>query len=233
MNEHLRAPGRLLAHREAAGLIQTAVPAVSLLDPSQQRGGQSCAQSWLRCIAGLALAPPAAKGKRHELREGWPLLRSTFPSTGGGGITIKGYDPVITDGKCMTTFMAVEPGEDPNVYRSVVEFEAVPAQGGTLCQNGRWRAPSTAAPPAPTPSYPRDSSRTACSAARPDRGASQTSASRPPLDGAARAQRLLRGAAPGLGDQLHGLVEVAPGVGHEGRARGVEAAAVLQLVLAR
>lgn len=72
--------------------------------------------------------------------EGWPALKSTFPSTGGGGITIKGYDPVITGTRCITTFMAVEPGPNPNVYPNLIEFEAVPAQGGTLCQNGRWRA---------------------------------------------------------------------------------------------
>jgi hypothetical protein len=72
--------------------------------------------------------------------EKWPPLKSTFPSTGGGGITIKGYDPVITGGKCVTTFMAVEPGENPNVYSNVAEFEAVPTQGGTLCTNGKWRA---------------------------------------------------------------------------------------------
>jgi hypothetical protein len=70
----------------------------------------------------------------------WPPLKSTFPSTGGNGIIIKGYDPVITSGKCITTFMAVEPGNDPKVYTSVIEFEAVPMDGGTLCQNGKWRA---------------------------------------------------------------------------------------------
>src|SRR5215510_13966440 len=89
-------------------------------------------------IIGLALAMSSAAAE--ESYENWPLLRSTFPSTGGGGIMIKGYDPVITGGKCVTTFMAVEPGENPKVYLNVIEFEAVAAQGGTLCQNGRWRA---------------------------------------------------------------------------------------------
>jgi hypothetical protein len=89
-------------------------------------------------MGGLALAAPAALAA--ESYESWPLLRSTFPSTGGGGIMIKGYDPVITGGKCITTFMAVEPGENPKVYPNVIEFDAVPAQGGTLCQSGRWRA---------------------------------------------------------------------------------------------
>ena len=95
-----------------------------------------------RCVASalvcLVLAAPAASAE--EDYQSWPLLRSTFASTGGNGITIKGYDPVITGGKCVTTFMAVEPGNDPNVYPNVIEFEAVPAQGGTLCQNGKWKS---------------------------------------------------------------------------------------------
>ena len=90
------------------------------------------------CFAWLAL--PASAAAAQESYESWPVLKSTFPSTGGGGIMIKGYDPVITDGKCVTTFMAVEPGPNPNVYSNVIEFEATPAQGGTLCQNGKWRA---------------------------------------------------------------------------------------------
>jgi hypothetical protein len=89
-------------------------------------------------ILGLTLAMPGAAAE--EKYESWPLLRPTFPSTRGGGITIKGYDPVITAGKCITTFMAVEPGDNPKVYPNVIEFEAVPAQGGTLCQNGKWRS---------------------------------------------------------------------------------------------
>jgi hypothetical protein len=94
------------------------------------------------CLAGClsALALTASGVAAQESYESWPVLRSTFPSTGGGGITIKGYDPVITGGKCVTTFMAVEPGADPKVYPNFIEFEAVAAQGGTLCQNGKWRA---------------------------------------------------------------------------------------------
>ena len=68
----------------------------------------------------------------------WLPLKSTFPSTGGGGIMIKGYDPVITGQKCITTFMAVESDEKPNVYSNVIEFEAVPTQGGILCTDGKW-----------------------------------------------------------------------------------------------
>jgi len=89
------------------------------------------------CVAVVFFTAPAMAQENYE---NWPVLRSTFPSTGGGGIMIKGYDPVITGGKCVTTFMAVEHGPDPKVYPNFIEFEAVPSQGGTLCHNGKWRA---------------------------------------------------------------------------------------------
>ena len=87
-------------------------------------------------ITAFALSGAAAQ----ENYESWPVLKSTFGSTGGGGIMIKGYDPVITGGKCVTTFMAVESGPGGKVHFNVAEFDAAPAQGGTLCSNGRWRA---------------------------------------------------------------------------------------------
>jgi hypothetical protein len=90
------------------------------------------------CFAWVAITAPGASAQENY--ESWPMLRSTFPSTGGGGIMIKGYDPVITGGKCVTTFMAVEPTAEPKVYPNVIEFEALAVQGGTLCQNGKWRA---------------------------------------------------------------------------------------------
>ena len=91
-------------------------------------------------VAAICLMLWGGAANAQEDYASWPVLRSTFPSTGGGGITIKGYDPVITGGKCITTFMAVEPGANPNVYANVIEFDATAAGGGTLCHNGRWRA---------------------------------------------------------------------------------------------
>ena len=85
----------------------------------------------------LALAMPASAQENYE---SWPVLKSTFLSTGGNGIIIKGYDPVIVGAKCVTTFMAVTPDAEPKVYANLIECEAVPAAGGTLCQNGKWRA---------------------------------------------------------------------------------------------
>ena len=97
----------------------------------------------LTAFLAIAIAPSPARAQMQETGvnyESWPLLRSTFPSTGGNGIMIKGYDPVITGGTCVTTFMAVTPDAEPKVYANVIEFEAVPVQGGTLCRSGRWRA---------------------------------------------------------------------------------------------
>ena len=80
----------------------------------------------------LAQAAPA------ENFDAWPLLTDTFESTSGGGIIIKGYDPVINGGRCSTNFSATLP--DGKVFHNIVEFDAVPMQGGTLCMNGKYRA---------------------------------------------------------------------------------------------
>ena len=72
----------------------------------------------IAAAATLALGLAATIAAAEDQFEKWPVLRSTFPSTGGGGMMIKGYDPVITGAKCITTFMAVEPGPNPNVYTS-------------------------------------------------------------------------------------------------------------------
>jgi hypothetical protein len=94
----------------------------------------------LLCITVLCLAASAVDAQTSEDYAKWPLLTAEFESTGGGGIIIRGYDPVITDGKCNTNFTAHEPGANGRVYANAVTFEASTEQGGTLCSNGRWRA---------------------------------------------------------------------------------------------
>ena len=84
----------------------------------------------------LLLAIAGAAGQENYAS--WELLENPFESTGGGGIMIGGYDPVIVGDKCRTDFTATEPGG--KVYYNKVEFDAVPTQGGTLCTNGKWRA---------------------------------------------------------------------------------------------
>ena|SRR5215218_3503486 len=82
----------------------------------------------------LALAQPAP----GENFEAWAPLQDTFESTSGQGIIIKGYDPVINGDKCSTNFSATLP--DGKVFYNIIEFDAVPMQGGILCTNGKYRA---------------------------------------------------------------------------------------------
>ena len=92
-------------------------------------------------VAAAAVVVLTVSGARaQDNYDNWPPLQSTFESTGGNGIMIKGYDPVILRDKCVTTFMAVTPAPDVNVYFNVIEFEATQVAGGTLCANGKWRA---------------------------------------------------------------------------------------------
>ena len=88
--------------------------------------------------ASAALLLAIAGASAQESYASWELLENPFESTGGGGIMIGGYDPVIVGDKCRTDFTATEPGG--KVYYNKVEFDAVPVQGGTLCTNGKWRA---------------------------------------------------------------------------------------------
>ncbi len=84
----------------------------------------------------LAIAAPPSSAQENY--ESWDVHKRSFPSTGGGGVMIGEYDPVIAGNKCVTDFTATEP--DGKVFHNSVEFDAVPAQGGTLCTNGKWRA---------------------------------------------------------------------------------------------
>jgi hypothetical protein len=74
----------------------------------------------------------------QENYESWEVLKNPFESTGGGGVMIGEYNPVIVGSKCVTNFTATLP--DGKVYYNIVEFETVQVQGGTLCTNGAWRA---------------------------------------------------------------------------------------------
>jgi hypothetical protein len=86
--------------------------------------------------AATALALHAASAQENY--ESWAILVNPFESTGGGGIMIGEYNPVVAGDKCKTNFTATEPGG--KVYYNMVEFDAVPVQGGILCTNGKWRA---------------------------------------------------------------------------------------------
>jgi hypothetical protein len=90
------------------------------------------APAW--AVAALLTAAASA----NENYESWEILKNPFESTGGGGVMIGEYNPVIVGNTCVTDFTATLP--DGKVYQNSVEFDAVAAQGGTLCTNGRWRA---------------------------------------------------------------------------------------------
>lgn len=88
-------------------------------------------------LAGIAMTTAAVAATDYAT---WPLLTAEFESTGGGGIMIRGYDPVVKGSTCETDFTAHEPGPAGKVYANAVTFDAVPTAGGILCNNGRWRA---------------------------------------------------------------------------------------------
>ena len=90
----------------------------------------------LTALAGSLILPMASA--QQDALDAWPLLKDPFPSTGGGGIMIHDYKPVVSGSKCNTPFRAITP--DGTTYANTVEFDAVPAQGGILCQNGRWQS---------------------------------------------------------------------------------------------
>lgn len=80
----------------------------------------------------------AAGATAQENYGAWPPLTDPFPSTGGDGIMIHDYAPVVADGRCTTAFRAIAP--DGTTYRNTISFDATQVQGGTLCSNGTWRA---------------------------------------------------------------------------------------------
>jgi hypothetical protein len=98
---------------------------------------------WKPGLAALALATAVTlikipEGLAEENYESWAVLVNPFESTGGGGVMIGEYNPVIVGSKCVTNFTATLP--DGKVYYNAVEFEIVQVQGGTLCTEGKWRA---------------------------------------------------------------------------------------------
>lgn len=98
---------------------------------------------WKLGLVVLALATAVTlfkipEGLAEESYESWAVLVNPFESTGGGGVMIGEYHPVIVGNKCTTNFTATLP--DGKIYYNAVEFEIVQIQGGTLCTQGKWRA---------------------------------------------------------------------------------------------
>ena len=95
-------------------------------------------RSALMAFSMAAALTTGAPAQQSENFDTWRLHTPTFPSTGGGGIVIGEYKPVVVGDKCKTDFTATEP--NGTVYYNSIEFDAVPAQGGILCTNGKWRS---------------------------------------------------------------------------------------------
>ena len=95
-------------------------------------------KTWIARTASLILSLLAQGAAAAENYESWAPLQPNFESTGGCGIVIGGYDPVIVGDTCVTRFTATEPGG--KIHYNIVEFETVAVQGGILCTNGKWRA---------------------------------------------------------------------------------------------
>jgi len=87
-------------------------------------------------FASLAIGAAAAE----QNYERWAPLVNPFESTGGGGIMIDEYRPMVVGDRCLTNFTATEPGPNGKIHYNQVEFDAVVTQGGILCTNGRWQA---------------------------------------------------------------------------------------------
>ncbi|MBK1659805.1 hypothetical protein [Paracraurococcus ruber] len=73
----------------------------------------------------------------------WPVLPPRFESTGGGGVIIDEYRPVVVGDRCVTRFTATTPAGE--VFVNYALFEAVPLAGGVLCRAGRWGAVESSA----------------------------------------------------------------------------------------
>ena len=93
---------------------------------------------WTRTILAIVIIGAAVRVSAAEDYESWQVLRNPFPSTGGGGIMIADYNPVVVGTKCVTNFRAIEPAGA--TYHNIVEFDAIETHGGVLCTNGAWRA---------------------------------------------------------------------------------------------
>jgi hypothetical protein len=86
-------------------------------------------------LAGLASFTPAFAQPAYE---SWPPLVNPFESTGGGGVMIDGYKPVIVGQTCVTDFSVKMP--DGATFQNEIVFEAVAVQRGILCTRGKWKS---------------------------------------------------------------------------------------------
>ena len=82
----------------------------------------------LSCCAALALLAGGAATAQNNY-ESWPVLADPFPSTGGGGIMIHDYDPVVSGVQCTTKFRAIEPN-----HQNFIPYVGRPAVGDRFAE---------------------------------------------------------------------------------------------------
>ncbi|MGL4636574.1 MAG: hypothetical protein ACRCWF_11395 [Beijerinckiaceae bacterium] len=99
----------------------------------------------IRIAIGIAAAIVLAAGvnaaRAQTNYESWAPLVNPFESTGGGGVMIDGYKPVVSGegaARVCTTDFTVKVPNEPLVTSEIV-FDAVAVQGGILCTKGKWR----------------------------------------------------------------------------------------------
>jgi len=91
----------------------------------------------MRRIAVLLVLATLPAGAQTNY-EAWAPLVARFESTGGGGVLIGEYDPIVIHDRCVTPVTATLP--DGQVFRNIVVSEAIALQGGILCTRARWSA---------------------------------------------------------------------------------------------
>lgn len=94
----------------------------------------------LLSLMAISLILMAKVVQAEEAFESWPVLTNPFESTGGGGVMIDRYQPVIEGNRCRTDFTVTLPGPRGGTFLNEVVFSARPVAGGVLCEAGRWRA---------------------------------------------------------------------------------------------
>lgn len=94
--------------------------------------------SLTKTLTSLVLLAAPVVVSAEEVFDRWPILPERFESTGGGGVMIEEYRPLIKGSTCTTDFVAVLP--DGQRHENTVDFSATFVQGGILCDQGRWRS---------------------------------------------------------------------------------------------
>jgi hypothetical protein len=119
-------------------MIRSTSPAIAANDLNRMRNLGLLATAFVLATS-IALVGSIVSAWAQSPPSSWPVLPETFESTGGGGWMITEYRPMVDGAVCKTDFVAVSPdGKDK--FPNIVEWTAVPRDGGIFCADGKWRA---------------------------------------------------------------------------------------------